>query len=58
VIAHDGMLGGITEAAEIAKETGCTLEQAFFSQRNLANIRVAVAEAIVESAQIPREQKH
>ncbi len=56
--AHDGMLGAITEASEIAKETGCSLEQAFFSQANEAAIRLAIREALVQSAAIPLSAKH
>jgi hypothetical protein len=55
---HDGMMGAISEAAEIAKETGCTPEEAFFSQRNLANLRIAITQAIAERALIPFNRLH
>ena len=56
-MTYDAMLGAMAAAWEIARETGCSEEAAFFSERNLANIQVAVAQAMQQSAALtPRER--
>jgi hypothetical protein len=42
--AHGGMLGAVTEAIEIHRSTGCTVEEAFAEQRRLWDERHAPAE--------------
>jgi hypothetical protein len=37
---HGGMLGAISEAREIAEQSGCTAEEAFAEQRRLADKRL------------------
>ena len=56
--AHGGMLGAVTEAAEIQAQTGCTVEESFTFQRNIADFREDLALASAERALIPLDRLH
>jgi hypothetical protein len=55
----DGMMAALSAALDIADRCpGMTAEEAFWSKANLPNIRIAILDAIAESATIPFEKKH
>ncbi len=56
---HAGLLGAITEAAEIQQTLGCSANEAFEIQRQLAAERMREFElATAESNVIPFRRKH
>lgn len=57
--AHPGLLGAISEAAEIQQSLGCSADEAFEVQRQLAAERLREYElATAESNVIPFRRKH
>ncbi|MET3156217.1 hypothetical protein [Bradyrhizobium diazoefficiens] len=58
---HGGLLAYLAEAAELQQQLGCSAEEAFEIQRQLATEREMVRqyeEAIAESNVIPFRAKH
>jgi hypothetical protein len=56
---HGGLLGFLTEAVEIKENLGCSIDEAFEIQRQLAEERLQEYErAAAESNVIPFRAKH
>jgi hypothetical protein len=53
-----GVLDFIAEAVELQQQLGCSAEEAFQIQRQLATKRLDYERATVESNVIPFRQKH
>ena len=57
-MSYPGLLGAITEAADIQAQTGCTVEESFIFQRNLTVFREMLEQAIAERVLIPFNRLH
>jgi hypothetical protein len=61
-MSYDGMLGILTEAGDVQRELGCTVEEAYrrvYARRYDAALdQAAMDQAVAESNVIPLHRKH